>query len=343
MQFYKIDSCKHDLSFILESDYDTKMSEMKAKATPNDWKFLRHRIPKVLQYRRLEKFDDVCNDLLQSRELGKVVSNKKLMLTYGHTEGQKRWESYVKRQAETNTLEYKSKKYGMTKEEFDLYNKSRSCTLDNFILRHGQIEGQKRWESYCETQKNAGVSLQYFIDKFGPIEGQIKYEQLNAKKAITLENFVRKYGQDDGYAKYMKVMQNTFSYHNNKSKVGVRFISELVNELGVDEYYGADRMEFSIYDHETRRIYFYDFKVKGSKRIVEFNGDYWHANPKKYLAEEEIKYPDGIKTAKMVWENDALKIEAARRAGYEVDIVWQSCYNDNPIEEVKRVANWIKS
>jgi hypothetical protein len=48
---------------------------------------------------------------------------------YGESEGLKRWKLYCARQAETNTFEYKNFRYGMTKEEFDLFNTNRTKAM----------------------------------------------------------------------------------------------------------------------------------------------------------------------------------------------------------------------
>lgn len=343
MSFYKIDSKKYDLANVDACTYDAFMTNMKAKTTSSEWLYLRGRIPNFLQYRKDEPLDVICADLLKSRALGKGITEEKLCLQYGSVIGADRYSAYVLKQSETNTFEYKNKKYGMTREEFDKYNASRACTKDNFIMRHGAELGSKKWDEYRNLQKYVGSSEQYFKDKYGETQGTEKWVALNAAKALTLDNFVKKYGDEEGEARYFAAMENTYAYHHNKSKIATSFVLDLCEELGVDDYYGGDKAEFSIYDHETKRIYFYDFKVRGSKRVVEFHGDYWHANPSKYDKDAEIKYPTGIKTSAEVWDHDAMKLNAAKRAGYEVDIVWQSCYNENPTLEVKRVAAWIKS
>lgn len=48
---------------------------------------------------------------------------------YGETKGLERWKLYCDRQAETNTFEYKNFRYGMTLDEFDEYNKSRTRAM----------------------------------------------------------------------------------------------------------------------------------------------------------------------------------------------------------------------
>jgi G:T-mismatch repair DNA endonuclease (very short patch repair protein) len=56
--------------------------------------------------------------------------------------------------------------------------------------------------------------------------------------------------------------------------------------------------------------------------IIEFNGDYWHCNPKKYNADyyNQVKG----KTAKELWDYDKNKIDLIRSYGYNLEVVWES-------------------
>ena len=89
----------------------------------------------------------------------KVVSSELAMSTaitldnlikkYGPAEGSIRWNEYKQKQSYSNSLEYKKKRHGWTKEQFDEYNSSRAQTLQKMIERHGEIEGAEKWEQYC--------------------------------------------------------------------------------------------------------------------------------------------------------------------------------------------------
>lgn len=107
--------------------------------------------------------------------LNQCITLQSLTALYGKEEGEKRWKVYCDKQAETNTLKYKQEKYGMTEEEFNEFNKSRSITLENLVSRHGEDIGTQKWEAYCERQSYT-TSLEYFIEEYGEVEGQIKYD-----------------------------------------------------------------------------------------------------------------------------------------------------------------------
>ena len=52
---------------------------------------------------------------------------------------------------------------------------------------------------------------------------------------------------------------------------------------------------------------------------IEYNGDYWHANPKYYSKDHII----GEVTAKEVWKEDKQKISRCIKAGIELLIIWE--------------------
>jgi len=66
----------------------------------------------------------------------------------------------------------------------------------------------------------------------------------------------------------------------------------------------------------------YDFTHKEKRKIIEFNGDYWHANPTIY--ESSWVNPTTKKTALELWDYDKNMI--AKNRGYNILVVWESDY-----------------
>jgi len=62
--------------------------------------------------------------------------------------------------------------------------------------------------------------------------------------------------------------------------------------------------------------------------IIEYNGDYWHCNPKKYKPDyyHQVKQA----TAKELWEYDKNKIDLIKKSGYNLEIVWESDLKSDP-------------
>lgn len=60
------------------------------------------------------------------------------------------------------------------------------------------------------------------------------------------------------------------------------------------------------------------------KIIIEINGDYIHANPKKYKADDIIRIPGINYTAQEKWDRDSKRIKFLEDKGYKVFVVWES-------------------
>ena len=66
----------------------------------------------------------------------------------------------------------------------------------------------------------------------------------------------------------------------------------------------------------------YDIFIPSLNLVIEYNGDYWHCNPKKYKPDYFNQKKQ--KTAKELWEYDKNKIDLIREKGYNLEIVWES-------------------
>lgn len=61
--------------------------------------------------------------------------------------------------------------------------------------------------------------------------------------------------------------------------------------------------------------------------IIEFYGNFWHANPEMYEGSDFIHHN---RTAKDIWEHDKERIDILIKNGYSVIIVWEKDYKTNP-------------
>jgi len=289
--------------------------------------------------------------LLKMKAAGRGVTLKKMILKYGKEIGLQKWKNYCKIQGEVNTFEYKSKKYGMTKKEFKLFNLSRACTLENFIMRHGKEEGKIKWDNYCKRQKYAGNEKEYFIEKLGYEKGIEKYIELNKRKALNLKNFQIKYGAVEGEIKWEKYRENCINLTLPKlvrqSKAQLELCKRLTDEfknLDVNIHDGIDTPEFHRYDKISKQNYFYDFVISSPiKIVIEFNGDFWHANPKTHHKDDLVKIPKNHMTAETIWEKEKIKLNCIKRCGFDVLVIWESDYNENKEREFQKCVKFINT
>lgn len=87
--------------------------------------------------------------------------------------------------------------------------------------------------------------------------------------------------------------------------------------------------------------YLYD--IHRGNKIIEFNGDYWHANPETYLFEDIVGNILNNKPtyAYEIWAKDAKKKSLAESLGYEVMVVWESEFLEMPRSTIERCLEFL--
>ena len=242
-----------------------------------------------------EDFKPVC-DARQS------VTKEKMIKKYGITEGTERWNSYCKKQADSNKFEYKHEKHGMTYEEYDEYNKSRAVTLDNMIKRYGVQDGLFHWNQYVERQRYT-CTLEYFIEKYGDTIGTEKYN-----------DFVEK--------------RNTSNRLFGPSAISLEMFDKLIKNYKNNIVY-YDENEYSVHTNK-QCLYHVDYYDKTLNIIIEFYGDFFHLNPKIYDANFiQFKHHEKAILAKNRWQHDKERIDDIQQTlNCKVIIVWESTYKN---------------
>ena len=71
----------------------------------------------------------------------------------------------------------------------------------------------------------------------------------------------------------------------------------------------------------------YDFLLNGTKKLIEVQGDFWHANPELYKKDDVLNHYGQYLTAEEIWRKDAEKKKNAENYGYEVYYIWEKDMN----------------
>jgi G:T-mismatch repair DNA endonuclease (very short patch repair protein) len=77
----------------------------------------------------------------------------------------------------------------------------------------------------------------------------------------------------------------------------------------------------------------YDYYIKGTNILIEVNGDFWHANPRKYKATDIIPFPKKEVTAESLWKKDEKKLNIALKSGYKVLPLWEM--DIRPLDDIE--------
>lgn len=275
-------------------------------------------------------YGEVEGKIKYKQKKSSAYNLEKAIEKHGEVEGPKIYAEYCRKMSYKNTFENKQNKYGWTKEQFDEYNKSRSVTKENLIKRHGEIVGSEKWESYIERQRYT-CSEEYL--------GREAYEKFNRSRHHSFEVYLERY-------KDPKLAEEKLCEF--KKKISVHFVSKKSQEMAWFVYndilkeeekekchFGELNGEYGVLSEE-KRYYMYDFVNTKLKLVIEFHGDIFHGNPKKYSPDHVFNFgKERIWTPLECWKFDKIKEDCIRRLrDFDYIVVWEDDW-DNNLEETK--------
>lgn len=193
------------------------------------------------------------------------------------------------------------------------------------------------------SNRVVSTSLQYYLN-MGHTEETAKKLLGDKQTTFSLEKCIKKYGEE-GLNKWKtrqdlwksKVFNKDTHIGRATSKISEAFISFILDKYSGKLLHGKD--EKFIQDSAFSRVYKYDLCEPNSKKIIEFNGDYWHCNPIKFNSE----YFNKVKqlTASQIWEYDARKREIAEHYLYQYMVVWEADYRSNPKKVIEQCLKFL--
>ena len=124
--------------------------------------------------------------------------------------------------------------------------------------------------------------------------------------------------------KKMSISNSKFERKQLQRKILRKSRHEVVKpnkqELKIKKILTESKIEFSMfvnvkYSHLQHEA---DFLIKPNK-IIEFNGTYSHADPRKYKPEDKI----WSKVAKDIWKKEKIMLDKLRNQGYKILVIWE--------------------
>lgn len=265
---------------------------------------------------------DITDEEIQAEKVKLATASlEKFIRKYGPEEGKKKYDAYCARQAYTCSKDYMKKTRGWTDEQWNEFNASRASTEENFIKRYGEDDGKKKWQEYCAYEAFAGNTLTYFVETYGKELGVKKYTEVCEKKMFSLKT-------------YSNISQTLF-----------QTIDKKLGSIGKESRWESKNFEYELYiedENGIKRIIKVDYYLNG--HIIEFNGDFWHANPKYYAESDKLPRP-GLKKslAKDIWKHDAFRKNALEHLGYKVMVVWETDYYNDAEKTISDCIAFLKS
>jgi len=258
-----------------------------------------------------------------------AITLENLTKKYGKLDGVTRWNEYKQKQAYSNSFVYKKKKHNWTKKKWKDFNNSRAITIENLIKKYGEEQGLINWNNYCDKQR-VTKSKEYVVNKYG-IE---KWNHIcKLKKQVHDPHWISNNERitiDEAIAKIAARRGTAYT-----SKIELEFISMLEKYQALD--HTTKKNPFGKWDHLNNRYVIYDIKHKNC--IIEFNGDYWHANPTIYNKNDIIR----TKSAAEIWERDRHKLSIVESIGLSTYVIWESDFIKNKQATINKVVKWIQN
>lgn len=202
-------------------------------------------------------------------------------------------------------------------------------------------EGENIEELSSNFQKDVAklrlstAQKEYWINK-GFNEEEAKLKVSERQKTFTLEKCIQKYGEKEGKNIYtdrqnrwqISLLKNG-NLKNGYSAISQELFNKIISEYKVKElkniYFATKNNEYRI-DKKEGGIWLYDFTDINRKKMIEYNGDQYHANPLIYEGKNCTHPYRKHLTAEEIWAKDAEKIKIANEHGFDVLTIWDSEY-----------------
>lgn len=226
------------------------------------------------------------------------------------------------------------------KTELHLMNTERA-----FIMKYGEDMGTKLYKEFKikNGKFNSNRSLEYWTHRGYTIE-DAKKKVSEYQNKFSLEKCIEKYGEEKGmiiFTERQNKWQNSLTMNGNfrmgYSKISQELFYSILLKYDIKD---RDKIKFATHNKEFRLnnpnggIYIYDFVDEKNKKIIEYHGDMFHANPKKYKQDDTPHpYRKNVKSYQ-IWESDEKKLAVAKSNNYDVLIIWDSEYRWGNKEKV---------
>jgi hypothetical protein len=159
---------------------------------------------------------------------------------------------------------------------------------------------------------------------------------------FTIDKLRQKYGEEEALRRWTerqekwkkKVFCDDVWIGQGRSKVSDEFCDKVIEHLGITSFEKEKHIRY-----EKTRAFKYDLRI--DNLIIEFNGDYYHCNPK-IEPYSNPSYFNKVKkkTSSEIWKDDEKKNTLATSKGFYVHIVWESEWKDDPnacLEKIKMI------
>jgi hypothetical protein len=266
------------------------------------------------------------------------VSLDWFQIKYGYELGTIKWLNLKKSQSERAKINSKndiwiskgSKRYWLKRGYDEIESTQLSLKYNSYSKQYWISKGltyeqaqnkvlERIWTSDKFINKN-NINLQETKNKLVLSIKKSDYYKIHKKYGLK-KYWIFKYGYDLGCQRYETFLFKRSLYPKRKvkrqSNIAIKFFDELLT-------YIPDKENVYYYNHNGEKKigkYYVDFYYKGI--VIEFNGDFWHGNPRFY---KEYNYNTVLKKFySEIWDHDDIKNSNILKIDYikELFIIWE--------------------
>jgi hypothetical protein len=235
-------------------------------------------------------------------------------------------------------------KRGYNEQEAKLnISKIQKLNSENYILKRG-LNPEKYFSSSTTRTE--------YWEKQGYTYEQSVLKVSQRQKTFTLDICIEKYGEEEGRRRFSErqIKWNKSLTQNGNMRFGYSISSQKLfyDILKLEDINHHINIMFATKNEEYKiktdtSFYLYDYTDLKKMKIIEYNGDMYHANPRTYV-EDDFPHPfRKTLTAKQIWEKDKLKIEAANNLGFQVLTIWDNDYRKSPEKVLENCIIFLNS
>ena len=219
-------------------------------------------------------------------------------------------------------------------------NKGYSENEAKDIINKNQTEAAKQVDF---EKRLIPSNIEYWVNK-GYSKEDAKQNVSEHQSTFSLEKCILKYGEEDGKKRFTERQNkwlNSLLTNGNMvigySKISQELFYKILEAYDINDrdkvYFATHNSEFKLDKYEGG-VWLYDFTDTINRKIIEFHGDMYHGNPKKYKSDD---YPHPFRkniTAQEMWDKDKIKLDVAIEEGFEVLVIWDSEYRWGNKQEI---------
>lgn len=219
--------------------------------------------------------------------------------------------------------------------------KESSPFAKEFYTKRGlSEEDRKKFSENVAKNRSYNTRLEYYINK-GMSEEEAQKALYERQATFSLYKCIQKYGEEKGleiFNKRQKIwnkkLQKSFKLGKYiQSPIANKLFEEIKTKLNIND----PIEEKYIFNDKLHKGYLFDFCL--GNKLIEFNGDYWHANPTLYGPKSFIKAKN--KKAEDIWEYDRIKMQTANDQGFKLLVVWEYDYNNDKEKTLQKCIDFL--